>query len=241
MRTLSLLAASLLFISVAAIASNPHKDSTGLEQHTDTTSIAKRNHLLLGFNLTQVLVGDVELHAMYRFKKRYSIMVGAGYDFNVLDFGKTISIDDQCGTCGFESGPESHSYSRYFWGQGPSIRLILSDNYTDNAISHFFISMYSVLKYRNYDNYKYLEGRTIHCESAKQQIFGMGFYCGYEVIKKFFLFRPYGGIGFRALTSEIHRPAIPDPPYSGYLEKNYTENYFYPALDFGLLFLFGVR
>jgi len=168
-------------------------------------------------------------------------MAGAGYDFNFLDFGRTITVYDQCNTCAHESGAESNEAGRYFWGNGPSFRLVVSDNYADNNVSHFFISVYSVLKYHNYENYYFGESGHIHCETADQQIFGMGFYCGYEAVNKFFLFRPYGGIGFRSLKSEIHHPPIDYHPPFGYPGKNFTEYNYYPTIDFGLIFLFRVR
>jgi len=209
-------------------------------QETDTTESPLRNHILLGFNATQVIVGDVELHSMLRFKKRYSIMVGVGYDFNLLDFGNPIELEEQCDGCNEREG-ESNASGRYFWGNGMAYRFIVSDSYTDKNVSHFFASLYLVYKHHNYENYYYGDGNKIHCESADQQIFGVGFYFGYESLKKNSIIRPYGGIGLRTLDSQISRPPIYNGQTIAYSGANFSESYAYPAIDFGLIFLFKVR
>ena len=203
----------------------------------DTTT---HNQLYLGINFTQTIAGDIEIQAMYRFKKRYSIMAGAGYDYNFLDFGNRIGLENQCTGCSLEEGGESRAYGRYFWGKGAAIRIILTDNFADNNFSHFFVSLYALVKYHDYKNYYFRESATIHCESANQQVFGMGFYAGYEFVKGKFLVRPYGGLGFRALHSQIARPQIYNGQEIAYPETRFTENSVYPAVDLGIIFLFRV-
>ena len=239
MRSIFLLAASILLFSSIAIPKNPDLDLS-LKDNADTSAIRLRNQILLGFNATQVIVGDLELHAMLLFKRRYSIMLGAGYDFNFLDFSNSLSPEDQCVGCNEREG-ESNSEGRYFWGKGPAFRLILSDSYTDKNVSHFFMSLYFLFKYHNYKEYYYGDGSKKHSESAEQQIFGMGFYGGYEILKKNSIIRPYGGIGLRTLDSKITWPNIYQDQTLVFPEKHFTENHAYPSLDFGLIFLFGVR
>ena len=152
MRIILLFTICILF-TTASSAHDPAINLIFPEKPVDPSDSINRNHLLLGFNATQVIVGDVELHAMLRFKKRYSIMIGAGYDFNFLDFGNPLSPEDQCISCNYEREAESNAEGRYFWGNGPAARLVVSDNFSKDNASHFFISLYTLLKYHNYNNY----------------------------------------------------------------------------------------
>jgi len=235
-----LLAFTFLFFSSAALAETPDSNLIFTKENSDTSNLLLHNQILLGFNATQVIVGDVELHAMLRFKKRYSIMIGGGYDFNFLDFGNSIELEDQCIGCNEREG-ESNPEGRYFWGKGTSFRLILSDSYSERNVSHFFLSLYFVFKNHDYENYYYGDGGDKHSESAKQQIFGMGFHAGYGIVKKNSMVRPYVGIGIRTLDSQITWAAIYQDQTLVFPEKHFIESHAYPSLDFGIIFLFGVR
>jgi len=142
-------------------------------------------------------------------------------------------------SCNPEISSESSTAGRYFWGQGPSFRMVITDNFSDDHGSHFFVSLYGIFKYHNYKNYRFNESRDIHSESADQQIFGMGFYAGYEFMKNNALIRPYGGLGFRSLQSSVVRPEINNHPGLIYPGTRFSERNVFPALDLGIIFLFG--
>ena len=192
------------------------------------------HELLFGINFTQCAVGDFELYTMYCISERQAITIGAGYDANFLDFGRHLEVEDQAASLSSEE--DSNEPGRYFWGEGPSFRLIYDFAFS-SARDHQnnFISASAIVKVRNYDEYYFGAGIS-HSESAEQMIYGLTACIGKNIWWNSTMLRLYAGTGFRHLESDIHWPA-----WAHSDAKDFTYNLNVPSLEFGVVFFIGTK
>jgi hypothetical protein len=195
------------------------------------------HEFLFGLNVTQCAVGDFELYTMYCISERQAITIGAGYDANFLDFGRHLEVDDQMTSLSSEEN--SNEAGRYFWGEGPSFRLIYDFAFSsarDNQNN--FLSASAIVKARDYSEY-YFGAGVSHSESAQQMIYGLTFCLGKNIRWKSTMLHLYAGTGFRHLESRIHWPE--NPHYTYLPEKNFTYRLTIPSLEFGAVIFFATK
>jgi len=192
------------------------------------------HEFLFGINVTQCAVGDFELYTMYCITDRQAITIGAGYDFNFLDFGRHLDPDDQ--VTSLSSEEDSNEPGRYFWGEGPSFRLIYCFAFP-SARDHQnnFISASAIVKVRNYDEYYFGKGIS-HSESADQMIYGITACIGKNIRWNSAMLHLYVGSGFRHLDSQIHWPA-----WTHSEAEDFSYNLNVPSLEFGAVFFLGTK
>jgi hypothetical protein len=228
---------TILFCCIAAIFFSA---SAKTPAHTlrDTTEQQdeKRNHFYLGSNPTQLLLWDVELYARFEMHGRHSIFIAGGYDFNALDFGKHLDPEDQGLSESVEQ--ESDELERYLWGRGPAYRFGYEVKLGQRLPSGIFLSAEFLMKHRNYEQYQFGDGGTLHSESADQKIYGMSFRFGYEWQKNRICIKQFTGLGFRILDSHITWPVIMDGQNVASKGETFGKSHVLPSLHLGLLIYF---
>jgi hypothetical protein len=204
------------------------------------TQTEKQNNLFLGINLIQLSFLDVELYARYEIHRRHSFILAAGYDFNALDLvgdkiGRHLDPEDQRHEVQIEQ--ESDDWERYFWGQGLAFRFGYEIKLGKHIPSGPFLSTEFLLKERNYENYQFGAGGTLHSESADQKIYGFTFRYGYEWTKNKVRIQFTTGMGLRILHSNISWPKIEDGPY-GSPPTSFQKDVYLPSFHLAWLIYF---
>jgi len=201
------------------------------------SELKQTKSLMFGINVSQAITGDVELYVKYKFHRRHSLTIAGGYDFNFIDPGVKDDPDK------LESSDGQSDYTKewktYFYGNGPSIRLIYDFIFRSNQEWENFVSFSVMGKSRTYDDYLFypLDDKYAVRESGKQSILGICFYQGVERKAKLFSIRFYWGAGLRHSTNLVHWQKQEQSPYEPYKE-NFTRRLIRPSIDGGIIFYF---
>lgn len=224
----------LLSISISAYGQSDSLPSSAQKVIEHET----KKQLFIGFNVLQLATLDAELMAICRINNRHAVILSAGYDFNALDFGNRLDVEEQFQESSQEA--QNNPISRYFWGRGPAFRIFYDFKPSRKEFSGNYISLYGILKIRNYTTHGYGDGEYVHSESADQQVTGGGINYVHRKEKKQFMLRFNVGLGIRALHSSITWPAYRLGSNVKKPESHFTHSQIYPWFDLGFSFLFRV-
>src|SRR5258705_2425009 len=123
-------------------------------------SVATKHEIYLGVNLTRLVAQDCELQLFYRITNRSMVGLSGRYDVNWGGRACTTSYPAS-DTGGWQPGyipsleAETRETSRYFFGQGPALRLSYNYMWQTKKQNVKILTAEMLLKIRDYDNYWY--------------------------------------------------------------------------------------
>ncbi len=239
MRIIFFISIYFLFGTTFCFANQPGKSFLF---QIDSVEVKKsfQTQLFAGFNIGQLSWRDVELHVLYRFHLRHSIIAAGGYDFNGVDHGSKYDPDNVIS--GYGSGENTFELERFFYGKGCAGRLVYNFSYRINEPWTNMISVSVIAKSRSYSNYSFLplSGRYGVCESGNQIIYGASILHSAIWSSKYFSVIYYGGFGFRHSENSI----VWEREYNGYdftHESRFNKIINIPSIDGGIIVLVKLR
>jgi hypothetical protein len=178
-----------------------------------------------GFDLVRAALGDIELYIAKPIMQSTIIELGIGYDFNfypglLTNYG-TFSPNDTGEYCKCGSEAQTGPARRRYWGEGFAARFSLY--LLKEKIRHHqnYGALEVLVKQRDYENVAFNKDGSYYFNESAHQVKTGFTYCWGKFIftESVIMWKIYMGLGFRALTSNIHwhsasRSGNPIPDFS---------------------------